>query len=561
MKIPTILAALFSLCLFGCRGDVAILDQAESLVDLHADSAYHLLSTISIDDIRGRANRARYALLYTKSLDKQKMRLESDSLTSIALDYYQNHGSDYHRASAYFYAARVNSNCDEIPEAVQKLTYAQELVPPDSLYLKGLIASLMGMCYADQLDHTNAIRCNEEAYDIFSKLEIKANQASSLYNQAKQYAILKNYQRAIKLQQESRQIYYELKDTANIMLCELSITRYRSFNGESISAVRNEFFREREKYKNYPQTKYEYDLLSQLYGRDHMADSARYYLGLVLQLTDTTTNRGKVTYHLDSSKMSASAGKYRAAYWQLREAVTHIDREYSDNLKYSASKLTEKYRGEIYKERSLRLEQKQDNMLIIGGTLLALTICVVYMLVRYYRGRLRRLDEGLGIAQDLAQSVANSMSIIESVSDRGALGCESLDNLNFMMIKLNRLIEKIPKYESNPQGFINEFVTLIRREKIAQSDSRTIFSQIIDREYNGVLSTLESRYNLDSNEIEILSMVALGVSNSAMRIILDHTNNRTIYNLRSSIKSKLNISIDSHSILELLSRECDDDAG
>ena len=61
---------------------------------------------------------------------------------------------------------------------------------------------------------------------------------------------------------------------------------------------------------------------------------------------------------------------------------------------------------------------------------------------------------------------------------------------------------------------------------------------------------IKDKYALGQYEIDLFSMICMGFSNSAMRIIFNHTNNRTIYNYRSSLK--LNISINRENIIALL---------
>ncbi len=552
VKIPTILAALFSLCLLGCGGEYTILDQAESVIYNHPDSAYTLLSTTHLDEIGSEEERARYALLHSMALDYKGVSLRSDSLTNVALDWYKDNGSEYQRASAYLYSAMVYYRWNDTPEAVEMLTYAQEIAPRDSIYLQCMIAKYMGHLYSNQFDYKSAANRFHRGFDLAVELDDKPTQADISMELYEQYAGQSRYDIAESHIQRGRDIYYELLDSANMLKSECILTRCRVRNGENPAKAREDYLRERSKF-NHPICSEEHIKLAELYDKDNMVDSALYHMNQATQRTPKTL-KDKISLHKIVAQMYAMRGRYKEAHSTLTKVNKYQDRFYKENLNIATDRLAERYKGELYKERSQSLESEKRGVIVLSISLISLLLSLTYILIRRYKNRLRILDERLGVAGDLAQAITNSQAMISSDDD------DSFGNINLIMSRLNDLIEKMPKYESDPHGFINEFVTLMRREKITQNDSRTIFSQIIDREYNGVLSILESRYNLDSNEIEILSMVALGVSNSAMRIILDHTNNRTIYNLRSSIKSKLNISIDSHSILELLHNEsCDND--
>ncbi len=547
MKLINILTPLLSLLLVGCgvKRDCSILDQAERLIYQHPDSAYMLLSPIKLDDMGDEQSRARFALLYTMALDSKGIEVKRDSLTSVALEYYKDHGSEYQRASAYLYAAKIDYQWRDIPEVVEKLTHAQDIAPSDSLYLQCMISNYIGYCYSYQFDHKRAIKSFEKVYSLALQLDDKPIQAKVLTDIYSEYARLKSHENALGYIQSSRAIYYELQDSVNMLRSEGRLATSRVRNGESAARVREEYLRRRSNFRNQPIGTSEHMILAELYSRSGMIDSASYHIGQATMNTPRSLKE-RVALHQRVVKMHTLTGRYKEAYSALMKVNEYQERFYKESIGSATSKLAERYKSEIYREQTLTLESEKRGIIYISIAIFSLLLALLYLLIRRYKSRLRRMDEQLGMAQDLAQAITNSQAMMSDSED------DSLGNINFMMSRLNHLIEKMPKYESNPHGFITEFVTLMRREKV---DSKTIFSQIIDREYNGVLSIIESRYSLDSNEIEILSMVALGVSNNAMRIILDHTNNRTIYNLRSSIKSKLNIPIDSRSVLELLSRE------
>ncbi|MFI3292960.1 MAG: hypothetical protein SNG27_06260 [Rikenellaceae bacterium] len=551
MRIVTSLLVL--LCLAGCSNigkHKQILNQAEGVIEYQADSAYSLLSSLRIDDIRGKKNRARYALLYSKVLDKQQKKITSDTLMSVAMDYYQDHGSPYHRASAYLYSARIDYNSKDIPEAVKKLTFAQEIAPLDSLYLRGLIYGSIGMCYSEQLNHEKALENYEEECRIFSQLDIKHNVANSLHNQASHQASLRNYDKAVDLCRQSREIYRELGDTANVFNNELSISGYniRNMLGNAL-LERRRLFELREQYSNLPKTKEEYDLLSDLYWSD-MPDSSAFYQVLALTFCDTMTLRDKSSFYVRYSRIAATTENYKIAYWRLKKANYYLNLFYDDNLEHSVVELDVKYRSKLYRARAEQLRMEKDFVIAISISLLLLIITLIYLVVRHYKNRLRKADEDLGIAQDLAQTITNTQNVL-SITANDLQESERFDNINYMMSKLNTLIEKMPSYDKQPRKFIDEFVVVMRNQN-KSGGVNTLFHEIIDRDYPDVLDVISLKYKLNSVEIEVLCMLALGVSNNAIRILMDHTNNRTIYNCRSSIKSKLNINVDSKSILEWL---------
>lgn len=67
----------------------------------HPDSSLNILEKIRIERVRGRKNKAKYALLYSQALDKNYIDVESDSIIRVARDYYAHRGSNEERAQAF----------------------------------------------------------------------------------------------------------------------------------------------------------------------------------------------------------------------------------------------------------------------------------------------------------------------------------------------------------------------------------------------------------------------------------------------------------------------------
>lgn len=127
------------------------LDAAESLMEQHPDSALTILQAIDGSTLRGES-RARHALLLSQALDKNYIDVTSDSLISIATDYYANSNDDYHKMLAYHYRSRIFYNADHyntaLIDALTAYDHAVEL--SDTLNMSRIesqIASIYVMGY------------------------------------------------------------------------------------------------------------------------------------------------------------------------------------------------------------------------------------------------------------------------------------------------------------------------------------------------------------------------------------------------------------------------------
>ena len=100
--------AILVLVLFSYRSDKHgnLFWQVEKLIPHHPDSALVLLEKVR--DINGLSLRekARYCLLWTESRDEAGLRHTSDSIISIATDYYRTTRGCYWPPKAWFYRGK-----------------------------------------------------------------------------------------------------------------------------------------------------------------------------------------------------------------------------------------------------------------------------------------------------------------------------------------------------------------------------------------------------------------------------------------------------------------------
>lgn len=100
---------------------------AENLMMEHPDSALSILESIDGSCLTGELQ-ARHALLLSQAYDKNYIDLTSDSLISIATDYYEKHGNDRYRLMmALYYGATVYYNAEDYDRSGIDATRAYEI--------------------------------------------------------------------------------------------------------------------------------------------------------------------------------------------------------------------------------------------------------------------------------------------------------------------------------------------------------------------------------------------------------------------------------------------------
>lgn len=165
--------ALLALLLFpSCRrqsGDIdSFLHNAESLMNEHPEDALSIIRHIDRRKIYSSASEARYALLYSQALDKNYVDVTSDSLTAVAVNYYDRHGTKHERAMAHYYQGRVYSNAGNFDAAIRSYSLAEDAASgTDDYYLLGLINNAVGNLYYDQYDLKEALSRDQRAATYF----------------------------------------------------------------------------------------------------------------------------------------------------------------------------------------------------------------------------------------------------------------------------------------------------------------------------------------------------------------------------------------------------------
>lgn len=75
------------------QADVRLMDSAEAMMESAPDSALALMERVDSAAVRGRADRARYALLRSMALDRNYIDTTDLSILQPAIDYYPKHGT------------------------------------------------------------------------------------------------------------------------------------------------------------------------------------------------------------------------------------------------------------------------------------------------------------------------------------------------------------------------------------------------------------------------------------------------------------------------------------
>ncbi len=146
-------------CLVACNNHSAnweTLNSIETIIDQNPDSALNLLNDINCDTL-SEADKNYHHFLTVKAMDKAYIVHKSDSLISLAYDYFQSHNTE-RLPEVVYYCGRVNNDLGDYPTALNFYQNALDMLPADTenQKLRGAV-----LCQTGNL--LNTLRLYEQA--------------------------------------------------------------------------------------------------------------------------------------------------------------------------------------------------------------------------------------------------------------------------------------------------------------------------------------------------------------------------------------------------------------
>ena len=169
MKRHILFAAVVLSIAVSCtdRGIIRALDDIESCLSEHPDSALSVLDSLSTTGIQGREANAKFALLYSMALDKSYIDATDDSLINIAVDWYRKHGTADERLKSYYYQGRVYQNAGDNEAAMESFVRAEAASGNEKNETKGLLYTAISGIYIQIFDFAKAELYNNRAKNCY----------------------------------------------------------------------------------------------------------------------------------------------------------------------------------------------------------------------------------------------------------------------------------------------------------------------------------------------------------------------------------------------------------
>ena len=534
--------------LFGCNTSVVrnSLSRAEGLMAESPDSAKTVLDSIKRTDLKNRALKARFALLYSQAMDKCYNDTDIASLISVALNYYSKRGSNHEKALSYYYRGVIARNAKDIDKEVEYLVRAKEYAEKtDDAYLNGLIYSLLARKYYIQFSFEEALDLYKKAVTEFEKTNNIANQLYAYSGIHNSLLFLDRKEESISSAEKALKLSKVLNRTTEITLWELEIMDI----GNKINDV-----------EDISRAKYLLTLLEDsddieryrrwgyIYWVENKLDSAIYYYKRYIANLPSF-NRQTIRPILNLAELYRLTNKtdetilYLNKYINVTDSINRAERE------VLIQNLDKKYRTQQIKESYTALRKQHTLFVIICILLVIILIISTAYLFSRYKSKIEKIQqESEASIVQYATLQKQYDTLLQNMGaytkENGEQGFKLVEVLHNRLNSLRELSEFAYYYgdTDSSKKFYNKF-----KEHIIISKNRNaiLADDIIDMANmlnNGVITYLKVHYpTITTYELSYCGLISLGFTPESIRILFNHSNNHSLYIVRTRISKKIGL--------------------
>lgn len=545
--VGVILTVLF---LLGCGRTSQIdkiISDAESIIMEHPDSAMEMLDKVERVLLKEGKQKAKFSLLYAMAMTKNYIDSQSDSLTSVALEYYRDNGTDREKALAYYYHGLTMYNASLEVEAIKFFLQAKMCAErTDDHYTKGLVYHVIAECYFLQHSRNEALEYHLKALEEYRQTENILNVSIAIRNVGMMYRYLGRYEEAIPYLLEAKQMALDLNETMrylNLSITLENIGYYKSVQS-SITEEWYEIFRNEE-----DSTKYN-SAMAYYYVRLNKLDSALFYYKKSYD-NETHFTIYTVTELSKMSKLSEELGDLESALMYERRYRHHTDSLYKINLANVAQEAEHKSRSKYYEDSYTILRSRHIYMVVTYSLIFLITLLFVVLIIRKYRRVMKRRADEIQEYYEYLQVTLEQKTELEHrcdeleksiVSGNNNSGERMLVLLRNRVTELRKLTQSAHLHESDTIKFYDSFKTLLKMNANNQSDFVNELCEISDLSCNGVITYLRTNFHTLTNyELSYCALIIMGFTQESIRVLMNHTNINSVYTLRARIRRKIQL--------------------
>lgn len=548
MKI--LVVAFLSLFIFNACNSAedinSLMILSESKMNEHPDSAFAILDWIDRAALESGEQKAKFSLLYAMAMHKNYIDSDSDSLTSVALDYYKINGTDREKAYAFFYHSLTKSYANNLNETIDFVSQASVFAElTDDYYIRGQINHLLGYCYFEQFDYKTALVYMQKACSDYEKTGNLMNILRATYDIGEMYFYLEQFDEATVYYTKAKDLAKDLNYEEKYIhaLVQLEIIMGDNTSDYSAHKELSDFYLGKQKVKNY------YSIFTSYYVRKNQLDSAKYYYELYFKNIDKITSYN--VHRLAGRRgVYEKLGEFETALYYEKLHSYYRDSLYKVNLANVAKDAEQKYHTKYIQDTYHMLQFRHRIVLIVYMLSIIIVSILIWSGIRWRRRLIREREMKIAeynayVAEARAQhtQLKNHCKMLEQESlDSNEKVGVLFELLERRIQSIYRLSEYAYKYEYTPESFYQAFKKELKISNKSKTTFITDMLSITDVCRNGIIMFLREHYpNLTDYELCYCALVSFGFSQESIRVLMGHTNIYSIYSLRSKIRKKMSI--------------------
>ena len=544
--------------------------KVENLMPQHPDSALMLLEQIENKENLSRKDKAHYSLLLTEAEDKTYVTHTTDSLISIAADYYEKTDDLGRKAKAWYYKGRINQDLGHPLKAQEyylKALRDEEKIEDHALL--GRIHNHIGMLYAYQKVYEKALPFQKKAVENFHLINDSTGQVFALRDLGRTFLMLGLQDSSIICNQKAIALMRKrIIPSVYTELAGLYIDRQRMEEAHGLLRTSLQNVAK-------PQAKYPvYLVLGELYKKSGQIDSARFYLQACINSAPLPETRAGGLFHL--KEIALEKGQWEQAallskqYELLKDSIEQgKNAESIRNVQafYSYNEIEQ----DLWEARLYASKQKSFYSLLITACLFLLTVALLRF-IHYRRERknllqrlkaneeqIQRNEQTLKNISDVKDSLQNEIQIYKTTErqlskEKDEQLKRTNEEIRQKIMQLEKLSHTKDELEKNLLTLRSENSNLKKREQAREEERKKIEESerlqnerlydkfrspagweptdtdwhklfiSVDKFYPKMVTTLQKSTSLNESERKICYLSKIGVKPGAIEILLGKGN-------------------------------------
>ena len=517
-----------------------------------------------------RKDKAHYYLLLTEAEDKTYVTHTTDSLISIAADYYEKTDDLGRKAKAWYYKGRINQDLGHPLKAQEyylKALRDEEKIEDHALL--GRIHNHIGMLYAYQKVYEKALPFQKKAVENFHLLSDSTGQVFALRDLGRTFLMLGHQDSAIICNQKAIALMRKrIIPSVYTELAGFYIDRQRLEEAHGLLRTSLQNVAK-------PQAKYPvYLVLGELYKKSGQIDSACFYLQACINSAPLPETRAGGLFHL--KEIALEKGQWEQAallskqYELLKDSIEQgKNAESIRNVQafYSYNEIEQ----DLWEARLYASKQKSFYSLLITTCLFLLTVALLRF-IHYRRERksllqrlkaneeqIQRNEQTLKNISDVKDSLQNEIQIYKTKErqlskEKDEQLKRTNEEIRQKIMQLEKLSHTKDELEKNLLTLRSENSNLKKREQAREEERKKIEESerlqnerlydkfrspagweptdtdwhklfiSVDKLYPKMVTTLQKSTSLNESERKICYLSKIGVKPGAIEILLSKGN-------------------------------------